>query len=1269
MRLPPGTDIAYAAMLTESQGSLHREFHLWSGQQNLRSYTDDGYPPLLSCHDVPYGWTQCQGDVHGHIAGIRIGEAKNPGPCLLLSMSSSTGKAVALLDLHKYLSGSHDTLVVEKGRRDRSRDVNGSFLMPGVIASRLHILACLYLLALGQDHEDLCNGDLVGDSNDTMLCDEQDVKTCSQYYTVAGEETYLQCGVSGEYCLALGPVCKKASYGTVEIDGKVYERFWWYRLGSAFPESKADVLQDIFGTCEDEDEVCFQRLPSKVTENGLLLLAIDDLDNQLVWSFDPENPVAHAVFNALKHGTETHFINGAIWDPRVIKGSKTSNPQDTFMYRQQNGIRSFLLDDDGCDCHSTLSMGHGMCHNTCIERWSNCKILGGVDKLSDKADQIGLGGRCGPASDHGLTLYYHQLVPVPTCGGTSNGAVCRFPFYYKGKQYFQCTEADSVGKPWCYTTAGKIKWGNCRCNEVERRCHTFVNWRKKWLGSHVEIKLGDFAYGAQVGSWNTCLTLCERAKECKQVVYYNGHCYGMSQRSDDDQDGRGGQNIGFISAHCYDEGDYAVIPDKVCKGRPYTFDRKAKCDGFKGLTLEQCQKKCADSETAPNCPKKTCRGAAFYRKTGWCHLYEACTELADAGAATAIVEKVDTDCANVVQDIPEHQRRYSSVWANDRIGRGHATSMLGSLLAWCSRRNVAGQFMQIDLGLVATVVGVVTRGRITHSQWVTSYKVQTSVDGRRFIDAPGGTGGNWDQHSDQEVYFSFPVEARYIRIIVYTWHRHICMRASPILCQAVANCVFRIDDDMTSAWYNEKDMTKKVRGGLRGWRSTNRLSFELVPGAKLAVAGSDHNRDFRDRGGFWANCPGFLSKDNIATSWESYCTDGAPDAQHRQGGGSGWKPAVFNRGRHWSPGTLGDDAKKHCVFRAEPLPKEAASGEVKCIPFASQADTRRWAQKCRGIPAGVQYLKLQMGQVADYFKPDAGYSYCDMLVSSNKHLWSADGEVWEKPEYTPHGRHFGGSRWSWPRKTQARHGDSRLYLSHWGGPNGWLWGCCYDSYDGKPSWRRMFSLSYCGIGLKAKPPQPLGIKTQRSCRGTGGRLPTCGRHAGPPPMYVQYAGGGQLPYYQPATPQYQQPYGAISGGFAQPMQLATPQHYAAQPYTPAPAPAAYYQPTQSPYAAQVQQVPSVHQPQTQYHAAAVPDNAYAHAQVMQPMGHPAYLPGHAYVQKPETVQQHPSSVRMAPGAPLGPNRAGTNLTQAQPAEMDDEDDPNRLPTFVKIRET
>jgi hypothetical protein len=34
------------------------------------------------------------------------------------------------------------------------------------------------------------------------------------------------------------------------------------------------------------------------------------------------------------------------------------------MYRDQQGVKSFLLDDDNCDCLSTLSMGHGLCGTT-----------------------------------------------------------------------------------------------------------------------------------------------------------------------------------------------------------------------------------------------------------------------------------------------------------------------------------------------------------------------------------------------------------------------------------------------------------------------------------------------------------------------------------------------------------------------------------------------------------------------------------------------------------------------------------------------------------------------------------------------------------------------------------------------------------------------------------------------------------------------------------------------------------------------------------------
>ena len=67
------------------------------------------------------------------------------------------------------------------------------------------------------------------------------------------------------------------------------------------------------------------------------------------------------------------------------------------MYRDQNGVRSILLDDDGCDCWSSLNIGHGMCfggHST------NFGPVGqyGVDSLYDPACQV-------PRAGVGLILF------------------------------------------------------------------------------------------------------------------------------------------------------------------------------------------------------------------------------------------------------------------------------------------------------------------------------------------------------------------------------------------------------------------------------------------------------------------------------------------------------------------------------------------------------------------------------------------------------------------------------------------------------------------------------------------------------------------------------------------------------------------------------------------------------------------------------------------------------------------------------------------------
>lgn len=53
--------------------------------------------------------------------------------------------------------------------------------------------------------------------------------------------------------------------------------------------------------------------------------------------------------------------NNKPWNPDTIEGTKPKQNQDSFMYRDQNGVKSLLLDDDNCDCLSSLSLGHGLC--------------------------------------------------------------------------------------------------------------------------------------------------------------------------------------------------------------------------------------------------------------------------------------------------------------------------------------------------------------------------------------------------------------------------------------------------------------------------------------------------------------------------------------------------------------------------------------------------------------------------------------------------------------------------------------------------------------------------------------------------------------------------------------------------------------------------------------------------------------------------------------------------------------------------------------------
>jgi len=136
--------------------------------------------------------------------------------------------------------------------------------------------------------------------------------------------------------------------------------------------------------------------------------------------------------------------------------------------------------------------------------------------------------------------------------------------------------------------------------------------------------------------------------------------------------------------------------------------------------------------------------------------------------------------AEEVVNPPEASRSYSSVLCNDAVGAGLCCSCLDSIAVWSAQINEVGQWMEIDLGGEARVVGVVTQGRCGGVQWVKKFVVKLSVDGREWGNVLGEfDGGRPDEKS--EARFASPLAARYVRLVVTSWEGHISMRAGVIV--------------------------------------------------------------------------------------------------------------------------------------------------------------------------------------------------------------------------------------------------------------------------------------------------------------------------------------------------------------------------------------------------------------------------------------------------------------------------------------------------------
>ncbi|KAI8510962.1 hypothetical protein Bbelb_118780 [Branchiostoma belcheri] len=139
--------------------------------------------------------------------------------------------------------------------------------------------------------------------------------------------------------------------------------------------------------------------------------------------------------------------------------------------------------------------------------------------------------------------------------------------------------------------------------------------------------------------------------------------------------------------------------------------------------------------------------------------------------------------------IPDSSITASSTWSSAHEPYRARLNGIAGIGAWATRTNNIGQWLQIDLGEMTRVTGVITQGRQRDiAQWVTSYKLQFSADGATWTTYASSDGsdevftGNTDMNTPVTNLLENPVATRYVRFYPQSWHQHILMRVEILGC-------------------------------------------------------------------------------------------------------------------------------------------------------------------------------------------------------------------------------------------------------------------------------------------------------------------------------------------------------------------------------------------------------------------------------------------------------------------------------------------------------
>ncbi|XP_031566955.1 coagulation factor V-like [Actinia tenebrosa] len=133
--------------------------------------------------------------------------------------------------------------------------------------------------------------------------------------------------------------------------------------------------------------------------------------------------------------------------------------------------------------------------------------------------------------------------------------------------------------------------------------------------------------------------------------------------------------------------------------------------------------------------------------------------------------------------IPDSSITASSMWGSITApsrGRLYMKKVGRYCGGWSTSYNSVSQWFQVDLGEVTKITDIATQGRVSphYDQWVKSYSLQYSTNGRRFANYQKGKvfKGNSDQNTVVKHALIPPIIARFIRVRPKTWRMHISMR-------------------------------------------------------------------------------------------------------------------------------------------------------------------------------------------------------------------------------------------------------------------------------------------------------------------------------------------------------------------------------------------------------------------------------------------------------------------------------------------------------------